>query len=152
MIVVGFKGCIDYEFNPNPVLAFDIQETEPDDLRPQVSVSADGTLEIQSMLWNPGDSTSIRVLLDHCFDRDGVDVSTRIRGMKGIEYSRAPKDSPVILFLGLALYAGGLFAFFFGSVTLGIGWLLVSLVIIAEGLRRRIRYRENRRRLHLRAH
>jgi hypothetical protein len=146
-ISVGFKGCPEHPDQPSAVLAFDLRAIDPGDLQPKISITNEGKLEVQPMLWNSGDSVTIRVLLAQCFDRD-VSIRSRIKGVKNIQPPRIPKRSPLLIpIIGTSLYIGGFVAFFLGYNTVGIGWLVAGLLALAIGMRRFVQYSRTMRRL-----
>ncbi len=100
------------------------------------------------MLLSSGDSLTIRVLLEQCFDRGDMSIRARIKGLKNIQPPRIPKTSPVfILIFGTSLYVGGFAAFFLGYNTVGIGWVIAGLLALAIGMQRFLQYGRTMRRL-----
>jgi hypothetical protein len=152
-ISVGFKGCPDHPNQSSRVLAFNLEAIDPGDLQPRISITNDGKLEVQPMLWNSGDSLTIRALLHQCFDRGDVSIRARIKGVKNIQPPRIPKKSPVlILIFGTSLYVGGFVAFFLGYNTVGIGWAIAGLLSLGIGMQRFLQYGRTMRRLGFRRH
>ena len=151
-IFIAFKECPTHPGEPNHVLAFNLEGTEPDGLKTNISLTAEGTVAVQPMLWNSGDSMTIRVLLEHCLDREEVDVYARIRGVKSVLREGFPKNPIAILVLGGVVYAAGVLTVVYGYLTVGLGWMLVGVFAFVVGAIRRFQYREGMKRLALTEH
>jgi hypothetical protein len=107
-ISVNFSPCShpNHSHTQPSVLAYDLLEQNPKNLAPQITLLV-GRLSIQPMLLNPSDTFSVRVLLDHCFDHDKLDIDTRIVGINEVKPPPEPRVGPsqvrwlVLLLLGV---------------------------------------------------
>jgi len=85
-IAVNFSPCSHsaHSHSQPTVLAYELVEQNPKNLSPRIMLLS-GRLTIDPMLLNPSDWFSVRVLLDHCFDHDKLDIDTRIVGITEVK-------------------------------------------------------------------
>lgn len=98
---VTFMRCGHPDHQAPKVLTHEVVEHKPEALNPYVGLR-EGKLLIAPLLLNRGDSMTIRVLTDQCFDRQ-VRVSGRIEGVERIEVPKIEKPNPKWILVGLLL-------------------------------------------------
>jgi hypothetical protein len=98
---------------PN-VLAFDLVEQSPKNLGANVNL-LNGKLYVEATLLNPSNSFTVRVLLDHDFNHEKLDIDTRIVGIDEVKPPGEPWPNSwwvqgfmligsMILFVGVLAY------------------------------------------------
>jgi hypothetical protein len=134
-ISVNFSPCShpNHSHTQPSVLAYDLLEQSPKNLAPRITLLM-GRLSIDPMLLNPSETFSVRVLLDHCFDHDKLDIDSRIVGISEVKPPPEPRVGPVqwrlLALLLLGIYAVVIVDFYTAS-SLTIAVPIIAVLVTA---------------------
>jgi len=144
-ITVGFVPGAQHPRFPVRIVAFEPAGKDPESLRPSVTLSQEGTMIFEPMLLNPGDSVTLRVLLDQCFDRERVDVNARIVGVGRVTIETLPRFPMKSFVAGVGLTVAGMISFVYNEQILAYPWFALGF-ILATWSEAQYKFNEERKR------